>query len=188
VAAALLDVLPEAWRPGSAAVVAGFARARLAGRFDRRGRWIFDVAHNPAGIQVLVGALREAQPARSVHALVGILTDKAWREMLASLKEVVDRMWLTTPPTAPPERRWVLTDVRRGMEEDGRGWKAMEGGGEEHRPPSPSVPSHPPFIIEPDFDRALREVQSGAGTILVTGSFHTVGDALARLPGFAPLG
>ena len=25
-------------------------------------------------------------------------------------------------------------------------------------------------------------------TVIVTGSFHTVGDALARLPGFAPVG
>jgi hypothetical protein len=52
----------------------------------------------------------------------------------------------------------------------------------------PDRPSVRPPVIEPDFDRALQEVQDGAGTILVTGSFHTVGDALARLPGFAPLG
>jgi folylpolyglutamate synthase/dihydropteroate synthase len=30
----------------------------------------------------------------------------------------------------------------------------------------------------PDFGSALREVESGAGTILVTGSFHTVGDVM----------
>ena len=29
---------------------------------------------------------------------------------------------------------------------------------------------------------------AAAGTALVTGSFHTVGDALARLPGLTPLG
>jgi len=53
--------------------------------------------------------------------------------------------------------------------------------------PPDRLTARPP-VIEPDFDRALREVQQGAGTVLVTGSFHTVGDALARLPGFAPLG
>ena len=42
--------------------------------------------------------------------------------------------------------------------------------------------------IEPDFARALAGVQTGAATVLVTGSFHTVGDAMNRLPGFAPLG
>ncbi len=172
VAAALLETLPERWRPGAAAVAAGFARAFVPGRFDRRGRWIFDVAHNPAGIQVLIGSLREANPSRPVHALVGILVDKAWADMLTALGQVVDRVWLTTPPTAPPERRWDLAAVRRAMEGDGG-----------------SIPIRPPSLTtEPDFDKALHDVQQGAGTVLVTGSFHTVGDALARLPGFAPLG
>ena len=178
VAAALLDALPEAWRPAPAAVAAGFARARLAGRFDRRGRWIFDVAHNLAGIQVLLGALRNAQPDRPLHALVGILTDKAWRDMLAGLSQVVDRIWLTTPPTAPPERRWDLGEVGRAV--------GRSGGPDVPGPPG-WLTARPP-VIEPDFDRALRDVREGAGTILVTGSFHTVGDALARLPGFTPLG
>jgi folylpolyglutamate synthase/dihydropteroate synthase len=45
-----------------------------------------------------------------------------------------------------------------------------------------------PVVFEPDFARALDLVQEGAATTLVTGSFHTVGDALAALPGFAPVG
>jgi hypothetical protein len=44
------------------------------------------------------------------------------------------------------------------------------------------------LVVEPEFDLALEQVQRGAGTVLVTGSFFTVGDAMARLPGFAPLG
>ncbi len=183
VAAALLAALPARWRPGEAAVAAGFARARLPGRFDRRGRWIFDVAHNSAGIAVLLGALKETLPPGPVHALVGILRDKAWPEMVAALAKGVDRVWLTTSPTAPAERRWDLAEVKRAMEE------TMEGERAGHRLPLPSIPLHPPsLLIQPDFDRALEEVQQGAGTVLVTGSFHTVGDALARLPGFPPLG
>jgi len=50
------------------------------------------------------------------------------------------------------------------------------------------VAAGPAVQIEPDFDAALRDVQDGAATVLVTGSFHTVGDALSRLPGFAPVG
>ena len=42
--------------------------------------------------------------------------------------------------------------------------------------------------FEPDFDRALADIQVDAQTVLVTGSFHTVGDAMMRLPGLAPLG
>jgi dihydrofolate synthase/folylpolyglutamate synthase len=169
VAAAVLDALPGPWRPSPAARAAGFTGARLPGRFDRRGRWIFDVAHNPAGIRVLTGALRVTAPDRPLHALVGILRDKAWEEMVAGLSGEVDRMWLTMPPTAPRERRWDLEEV---------GQAVRRAAGVKHLGP----------IVEPDFDRALRDVQAGAGTVLVTGSFHTVGDALGRLPGFAPLG
>jgi len=178
IAAAVLDALPEPWRPSQAALATGFSRASLAGRFDCRGRWIFDVAHNPAGLGVLIEALGEAVPGRPVHALVGILADKAWPEMLAALGRVVDRVWLTTPPNAPPERRWDLVEVGRAVGRVGDLDTAL---------PPDRLTARPP-VIEPDFDRALREVQQGAGTVLVTGSFHTVGDALARLPGFAPLG
>jgi dihydrofolate synthase/folylpolyglutamate synthase len=34
---------------------------------------------------------------------------------------------------------------------------------------------------EPDFDRALAAARDGAEATLITGSFHTVGDAMARL-------
>ena len=36
-------------------------------------------------------------------------------------------------------------------------------------------------VSEPDFDRALARATETASTVLVTGSFHTVGDAMARL-------
>lgn len=177
VAEALLEALPPPWRPPPAAVSRGFARARLPGRFDRRGRWLFDVAHNPAGIAVLLAALDREPLVRPVHGLVGILRDKDWRAMVAALEGVSDRLWLTAPPSAPPERRWDLDEVGRT---DGRS-------GDSYAMASTRPAGHR-SVIEPDFDRALQEVQQGAGTILVTGSFHTVGDALARLPGFAPLG
>ena len=65
---------------------------------------------------------------------------------------------LTVPPSIPVMQRWSLEDL--------------------------DALSH----FEPDFTRALEDIQQGAGTVLVTGSFHTVGDAFARLPGFAPVG
>ena len=37
--------------------------------------------------------------------------------------------------------------------------------------------------LEPTFDRALALAPSRGATVLVTGSFHTVGDAMARLQG-----
>lgn len=162
VARAVLDAVPDEYRPTDADCEAAFASARVPGRFDRRGRWLFDVAHNPAGIDALASACEAARLARPVHALVGILSDKDWRGMLARIAGLADRMWVTIPPSAPVDRRWSLADVRT------------------------AVPSG--ATVEQDFDRALTEVQRGAATVLVTGSFHTVGDAMARLPGFAPLG
>lgn len=159
-AQALLAALPERLRPSPDAVRHGFATARLPGRFDCRGKWIFDVAHNAAGMATLLAALASVQPPRPVHALVGILRDKEWRHMLEPLARQVGRLWATTPPSAPPKRAWDLQAVRETV---------------------------PDAVVEPDFERALADVQRGAATVVVTGSFHTVGDAVARLPGFAPL-
>src|SRR2546422_7927596 len=70
-------------------------------------------------------------------------------------------------PTVPGHQRWI--------EEELGGWTNDRVIGQ-------------PVVFEPDFLRALELVQEGAATTLVTGSFHTVGDALAALPGFAPVG
>ena len=149
------------------AIPPSFAWAWVPGRCDVRGPWIFDVAHNPDGIAVLVGALAELGPRRPLHAVVGVRTDKEWPGMLAALAPVVDRLVLTVPPSLPAAQRWTGAAVSA--------WSVAR-------------PSGPPVVVEFDFERALRDARTGAGTVLVTGSFHTVGDALARLPGFAPLG
>jgi dihydrofolate synthase/folylpolyglutamate synthase len=162
IAEALLAVLPDPWRPPSRAVREGFARARLPGRFDRRGPWLFDVAHNPDAVGVLLAALTAHPAPRPLHAVVGILGDKDWHGMITALLPAVDRLWVTDPPTAPPGRRWDLEAVRAAFPADLR--------------------------VEPQLDRALSAARAGARTVLVCGSFHTVGDAMARLPGFAPLG
>jgi dihydrofolate synthase/folylpolyglutamate synthase len=165
VAGAALKHLPTsaglpAGPPIGEEIPASFADAYMPARFDVRGKWIFDVAHNPDGMKVLVDALVSHQAPRPLHALVGIRSDKDWRPMLALLAPVVDRLVLTMPPSIPMLQRWSVSDVSGG----------------------------PVAQIEPDFDAALRAVQDGAATVLVTGSFHTVGDALSRLPGFAPVG
>lgn len=159
VAVAILAALPEPLRPDAASMNRAFARTRVAGRLDRRGRWLFDVAHNPDGMRTLVRALEELRPHRPVHALVSILGDKEWPAMLVELDRAVDVGILTLAPTAAG-RGWDLGWLER--------WLAS--------------PDRPPPVAEwhlvPDFDAALRRVEQGAGTVLVTGSFHTVGDVL----------
>ena len=163
VALGTLNTLPPPFGPVGPWVPPSFAQAYIPGRFDVRGRWILDVAHNPDGMQVLIEALRDYGPPRPLHALVGIRNDKDWPAMLATLRPAVDRLILTVAPSVPGEQRWKEQDFA-GAADD------------------------PAVRFDPDFDRALRAIQDGARTMLVTGSFHTVGDAMARLPGFAPIG
>jgi dihydrofolate synthase/folylpolyglutamate synthase len=165
VALATLNALPGAFGPATDEWPLSFAHAYIAGRFDVRGRWIFDVAHNPDGARVLADTLRDADPPHPRRALVGVLGDKDYLGMIECLKGEVDAFTFTMPDTAPERRRWNLARLEREL-----------GG--------LSVPHD----FEPDFERALARVQEAAATMIVTGSFHTVGDALARLPGFAPIG
>lgn len=159
--------LPELYRPPREAIVRGFAEAFLPGRMDRRGKWLFDVAHNPDGVRALSRALRALAPSRPIHALVSILGDKSWPEMLVELDRVVDRGILTVAPSASG-RKWDLAWLAR--------WLA-----DPSRPPAGAV-----WKLVPDFGEGLATVQQGAGTVLVTGSFHTVGDVMAAL-GLSPI-
>jgi dihydrofolate synthase/folylpolyglutamate synthase len=162
VAETILRLLPEAVRPDAPEIREGIGSAFVPGRFDRRGRWLLDVAHNPAGIAALLTQIRESNLARPIHALVSMVDDKDWKTILPMLRTEVDLICLTVAPSMPGDR---CPDLQRMV--DGTGID---------------------FHTEPDFDVALAHVQQGAGTVLVTGSFFTVGDAMARLPGFPPLG
>ncbi|MBC7896398.1 MAG: bifunctional folylpolyglutamate synthase/dihydrofolate synthase [Cytophagaceae bacterium] len=147
-----------AWWPGWDAAIRSLARVRLPGRFHRVGRWIFDVAHNPDGARVLVHTLRDVGVPSPVTAVVCVLNDKDWRGVLETLATQVDRLILTNAPTAPASRAWDHSEVGAFASQLGV-----------------------PATLEPDFDAALKAADEAGGTALVTGSFHTVGDAMARL-------
>ena len=100
VAHGILCALPAPYRPSPAQIERAFGDARIPGRLDRRGRWLFDVAHNPDGMRALVAALAVLRPARPLHALVSILGDKEWPDMLVQLDQAIDRGVLTIAPTA----------------------------------------------------------------------------------------
>jgi len=162
VAYGILMALPAPYRPPLPAVEAGFASAHVPGRLDRRGKWLFDVAHNPDGIRALVKAIDTLRPRRPLYALVSILGDKEWPEMLVQLDRIVDRGILTVAPTAA-SRGWNAVWLRRWLRDRGR------------------PPARASWTLVPEFGEALERVQDGAGTVLVTGSFHTVGDVMAAL-------
>lgn len=134
-------------------------KLQLAGRFHRVGHIIFDVAHNPAGAAVVAGTMRALDLPKPIVALVGILADKDWKPMIESIGSVASEIIATMPPSAPPERRWNLEDVARFAREAGIELRTIS-----------------------DFDEALHLATADTSqTTLITGSFHTVGDAMSRL-------
>jgi dihydrofolate synthase/folylpolyglutamate synthase len=82
--------------------------------------------------------------------------------MLVELDRGIDRGILTIAPSADT-RRWDLDWLRRWLREP-------------ERPPARAE-----WHLVPDFREALAEAERGGGTILVTGSFHTVGDVMQAL-------
>lgn len=152
----------QAAGPEWGAVAAGAGKhlplVSLPGRFHRVGRTVFDVAHNPDGAAVLAHSVRHADLSAPVTTLLAVLSDKDWRGMMTALAPVTDRFVLTVAPTAPDNRRWDPFEALAFAQ--AAGWTAT---------------------VEPDFDRAIAQADAAGGTTLVTGSFHTVGDAMARL-------
>jgi dihydrofolate synthase/folylpolyglutamate synthase len=165
----ILEHLPDHLRPDADAVLAGIEHVVHPGRDQIEVidgvTWLLDVAHNTAGVQSLVDTIDRLSLARPLVALVGVLGDKDWRVMLPPLFSRADRVVLTQPPSAPPERRW---DVKAAAE---------------------AVEHVCPLRVEEEFVAALDLVRKEAdgGTVVVTGSCHTVGSALKVL-GREPLG
>jgi dihydrofolate synthase / folylpolyglutamate synthase len=140
----------------------GLAHTRWPGRMqiERIGRqtWAFDVAHNVAGVEALVECVSHLNLPKPLVLVLGILGDKDWRAMLPPLFELADDSILTIPPTAPANRIW---DPQHALSFAGNN--------------SASVITEFSDALEAAHERA------GDGTVLVTGSFHTVGDALIAL-------
>lgn len=168
----VLESLPPELRPGTDAVVRGVESVQWPGRLqvvEVEGiRWVLDVAHNVAGATALAAALDDFHLSPPRVVVAGVLGDKDWRSMLPQVFRLADRAILTQPPSAPVARRWDPVEAAGAVAGDGLST---------------------PLEIEPDFVRALELAREWApgGTVVVTGSCHTVGDALLVL-GIAPYG
>lgn len=160
---AALAVATAASLPGSLRIAPDTAGARLAsvhlpGRFDRRGRWLFDVAHNPDGAATVAETLAAIALPRPIVALLTVLRDKDWRGIMTALSPQVDHFVLTEAPTAPASRAWSATEACAFAR--ACGWSSE---------------------VEMNFERAVTHAAAHGATVLVTGSFHTVGDAMSVL-------
>jgi dihydrofolate synthase/folylpolyglutamate synthase len=157
-AIATLAAIGNEYLPPQGEISKALAGVFLPGRFERRGKVIFDVAHNPDGARTVAETIRDVNPPSPRTALVAVLADKDWRGIIRELAPAVDRFVFTNAPSAPAERRWDPAEAHsfakaRGIAAD----------------------------LEPDMDAALALGQERSETLLVTGSFHTVGDAMSRL-------
>ena len=160
-AALALLMVREAGAPfwgGPAEGASALAQVRLPGRFQRVGRYIFDVEHNPDGARVFAQTVARVTPPAPVVALLCVLADKDWRGIMEALAPVVSRFFLTEAPTAPASRAWSLPAAAEYARS--RGW---------------------PATALRNFDESLASAGAEGETVLITGSFHTVGDAMSRL-------
>ena len=154
----VLEMAGAPWAMPLGEAAHALAKVQLPGRFQTHGRYIFDVAHNPDGVEVLAQTMGLVAPARPVVAVLNVLSDKDWRAMMAALSRCVDRFVLTRSPSSPESRAWDPQEAYAFALE--QGWAAE---------------------CQPDFALALSAAEAAGATVLITGSFHTVGDAMLPL-------
>jgi dihydrofolate synthase/folylpolyglutamate synthase len=141
----------------------GLRAVSLPGRFQRvpdaRGfEWVFDVAHNPAAAATLAANLRALPVAGRTIALCGMLGDKDVPGVVGELRGAVD-CWLAVSSEGP--RAIDAVELQRRAASAG---VEMEAAGE----------------IDVALHRAAGMARPG-DRVVVFGSFHTVGPALARV-------
>lgn len=152
--------------PSDRAMEAGLRGVRWRGRIERvrapDGDWILDAGHNVAGVEALMDTLGRIGPRRPLVAVAAALRDKP-PEMLAPLADAAEALVLTVAPSAPEDRRWDPREAARSTPGEG-------------------------VEVVGDFGAALGRARelAGEGTVVVTGSCHTVGDALRRLDAGRP--
>lgn len=134
-------------------------RWQLPGRFERVGRHVLDVAHN-AEAALALAALLPGLP-QPVHLVLGMLADKPADAVLAALAPQVQSVLLVD--TAGPRGQSALALAQRLAAA------------------SETLPRQPEVIG--DLASALARAAEGDGTVLVSGSFMTVGAARDMLIG-----
>jgi dihydrofolate synthase / folylpolyglutamate synthase len=134
---------------------------RLPGRMqvvEDEQRWLFDVAHNPGAAAALAASLRQHEAPAAV-AVVGILDDKDVEGIVGPLSALVDR-WIAVT-AASPRAIEAAELARRIANATGKACLIA-------RSPEDAIAN-------------ARAMAGAGGSVLVTGSFFTVGPLLGRL-------
>ena len=115
----VLDVLrSKGWSIGDEAVVSGLAETKWPVRLEvlrTEPPVIIDGAHNPECAEALAANLREYLPDEKCVFLMGVLADKDYRQMLASLAPYAERFFCVTPPSPRALAADKLAELVNGM-------------------------------------------------------------------------
>ena len=142
------------------AVARGLATVVWPARFQRWDeRTIIDGAHNPAGARTLAETWRENFGDQQATIVLAVLQEKDVAGICAALGPIA-RRWLL--PSIRSERAFSPAELRLTIQDQ-----------------APDIP----VAIMASFARAWEEARRDAAPILVTGSLHFAGEALASLQG-----
>lgn len=142
------------------AITKGLANVHWPARFQRWDeRTIIDGAHNPAGAQVLAETWREQFGDERATIILAVLSDKDIAGILRALAPIAQRVIL---PHVRTERAVPSNEVAKFISTI-----------------TPSLPSS----TSPTFAHALESARATPERILLTGSLHFAGEALAFLEG-----
>ncbi len=138
----------------------GLSSAEWPARFQRWDeRTIIDGAHNPAAASVLAQTWREMFADQRATLILAILSDKDARAICHALAPISEFVFL---PKIRSERALPPDDLAQTLS---------------HMTP----PLH--YSITPSVAEALEKARAGSAPILITGSLHFAGEALACLRG-----
>ncbi len=145
-----------------AAIEQGLATVQWPARFQRwNARTVIDGAHNPAGARSLARVWQETFGAERATVILASLNDKDVAGFCDALAPIVGRVLL---PRIRSERALAPSDLRLTIAQQ-----------------LPAVP----VTIFASFPEAWSAAQEGTGLVLLTGSLHFAGEALAYLGGEA---
>jgi dihydrofolate synthase / folylpolyglutamate synthase len=148
------------------AIVAGLAKIEWPARFQRWDeRTIIDGAHNPAGAEVLAQTWREQFPGARATVILAVLREKDVAGICRALSPIAARFIF---PGIRAERALAPDELAAQL-------SAI----------TPSLPTASPArtSIAPSFAEALASARALPERILIAGSLHFAGEALATLSG-----
>ena len=141
------------------AIVGGLTSVRWPARFQQwDDRIVIDGAHNPAGARVLARTWRDAFRDERAAVILAVLADKDAPQMITELAPIATRFVVSQPRSERAVPATELAEIVR------------------------SIAADVDVTLAPSFEAALA-ITSGEARVLITGSLHFAGEALAHLRG-----